>query len=90
MPDFVIQEAEIDRKLLGNDVYCKYNLAGLMRGDALARAQALQIQRQNGVINADDWAELEDYDPPAGGVGRHYIVPANMQILGEPPPAAAS
>lgn len=92
MPDFVLQEAEIDMKLLGGGLYSKYALGGLMRGDAVSRATSLQILRRNGVINADQWAELEDLNPPADGAGKIYIVEGNMQRLdqiGQPPAAAA-
>jgi HK97 family phage portal protein len=61
--------------------FAEFLIDGLLRGDSFTRAQALQIQRQNGVINADDWREIENMNPLPDGQGQTYIVPANMQKL---------
>lgn len=47
--------------------FLKFNMDVLLRGDPLTRAQVLQIQRQNGVINANEWREREDMNPRPGG-----------------------
>ena len=72
-------EQELDWKLFrGTDFFCKFNLDDLLRGDFLSRQLGYQIQRQNGVINADDWASAENRNPIGGVAGSMYIVPANM------------
>src|SRR5690625_2455533 len=43
--------------------YAKYNMAALLRGDSKTQAEILEIERRNGVINADDWLELTDRNP---------------------------
>lgn len=58
--------------------YCKFNLAGLLRGDAKSRAESLHMMRQDGVINADEWRELEEMNPQEGGVGKVYLINGNM------------
>jgi len=58
--------------------FFKHNMEGLLRGDAKSRSEALQIQRRNGVINADDWNEIEDRNPLPGDQGKKYIVEKNM------------
>ena len=78
MPDCVLQEQEIDSKILGGGLYCKYSLGGLLRADTKTRAEALQIMRRNGVLNADDWRDLEDWNPIEDGSGQMYIVEGNM------------
>lgn len=64
----------------------------MLRGDAQARAQALAIQRQNGVINADEWREIENRNAIADGSGKVYLVNAAMvtvdQLLNPPEPVA--
>lgn len=64
-----------DRK----DMFVKFNLAKLMRGDAKTRGVYYQIMRQNGVMSANDIRELEDLDPlPPGKGGDEYLVNGNM------------
>jgi len=58
--------------------FAEHLVDGLLRGDAMARAQALAIQRQNGVINADEWREIENRNPLPDGQGRMYLVLSNM------------
>jgi hypothetical protein len=72
-------EQEINWKLFaGTDIFVQFDLDDLLRGDFLSRQLGYQIQRQNGVISADDWAEAENKNPIGGIAGSMYIVPANM------------
>src|SRR6185437_10088371 len=72
-------EQELNWKFFrGTDFFCKFDLDDLLRGDFLSRQLGLQIQRQNGIINADQWAENEDKNKIGGVAGSMYIVPANM------------
>lgn len=91
-------EEEADFKLFGANragFFTKLELKGLMRGDFLSRQQGLQIQRRNGIISANDWARLEDYDE-IGKAGDVHIVEGNMMPLDAfleplaPPPAPAA
>ncbi len=90
-------EQEADYKFFGQNrqlFFTKMDLKGLLRGDYKSRQEGLQIMRRNGVINADQWALLEDMDPPgpANG-GDKYIVEGNMTTLeavGKAPVPAAS
>ncbi len=58
--------------------YVKFNVSGLLRGDAKSRAEALHIMRQDGIINADEWRELEEMNPIEDGSGKVYLVNGNM------------
>ncbi|GEA17508.1 phage portal protein [Moorella sp. E306M] len=58
--------------------YAKFNLSGLLRGDAKSRAEALHIMRQDGVINADEWREMEEMNPIEDGSGKVYLINGNM------------
>ncbi|SDC30688.1 phage portal protein, HK97 family [Sphingomonas sp. YR710] len=60
--------------------FLKFNLSGMMRGDYKSRQEGLQIQRRNGIINADEWRDLEDMNPRADAGGVQYIVESNMAI----------
>lgn len=76
-------EQEATYKLFGlnrSNLCVVFEVKGLLRGDQKSRQESLQIQRRNGVINADDWAEIEDIPRPRTG-GQIYIVEGNMTEL---------
>jgi len=58
--------------------YCEFNLDVHLRGDSMARAESLAIQRQWGIVNADEWREKENMNPLPDGQGEKYLVPLNM------------
>lgn len=62
--------------------HVKFNVEGLLRGDYKSRQEGLAIQRQNGVINADEWRELEERNPIPDGSGQKYLVNGNMIPIG--------
>lgn len=57
-------------------MFAKFNLEGLLRGDFASRQSGLQIMRQNGIIDGNDWAETENRNPFEGGDIR--LVQLNM------------
>jgi HK97 family phage portal protein len=76
-------EQEADYKFFGQNrqgLFTKMDLKGLLRGDFKSRQEGLQIMRRNGVINANDWARLEDMEE-IGPEGDLYIVEGNMTTL---------
>lgn len=82
MPRLVCWEQALVRDLLDGDegLFVKFNVSGLLRGDAKSRAEALNIQRRAGVINANEWRELEDRNPREDDGGDEYIVEQNMRV----------
>lgn len=64
--------------------YIEHNVDGLLRGDALSRAQALAIQTQNGALKVNEWRELENRDPVDGG--DQPRIPLNTVPIDQPPP----
>ncbi|MBO8183764.1 MAG: phage portal protein [Archaeoglobus sp.] len=83
LPIVTRHEQEMRRKLFTRQereegYYVKFNVDALLRGDAKARAEALAIKRQNGIINADEWRELDDENPIGGLAGSAYLVNGNM------------
>lgn len=81
-PWLIRTEQEVKRKLLSTSqdegFFAEFLVDGLLRGDAKTRNEALQIQRQNGIINADDWREIENMNPQEGGQGKKYLVNSAM------------
>lgn len=58
--------------------FAEFLVDGLLRGDIKSRSEALAVQRQNGIINADEWRELENMNPQPDGQGEIYLVNGNM------------
>lgn len=58
--------------------FAEFLIDGLLRGDYKSRQEGLAIMRQNGIINADEWRELENMNPQEGGQGKVYLVNGNM------------
>jgi HK97 family phage portal protein len=58
--------------------YAKFNVSSLLRGDYKSRQEGFAIMRQNGVINADEWRQLEEMNPQEGETGKVYMVNGNM------------
>ena len=66
MPHFVRWQQAIARDLLNprsfNTHFAVFKIDALMRGDMKTFNEGLQLQRQNGVINANQWRQLADMD----------------------------
>ena len=71
----LLTDAELDEGL-----YLEFNLSALMRGDYKSRQEGLQIQRRNGIVNANQWRDLEGWNPRDDEGGDQYIVEGNMAI----------
>lgn len=88
-PWFVRWEAAIKSRLLNDDerkIYkAEFNADALLRGDFLSRQNGLAIQRQNGIINIDEWRALENRNPLPDNAGQEYLVPMNMHPAGTDP-----
>lgn len=90
MPWLARIEQECKAQLLaGEDVFPEFLVDGLLRGDAKSRAESLAIQRQNGVINGDQWNDIENRNHAPDGSGAIYWMPLNYQAAATPESVAA-
>lgn len=92
-------EASMERDLLTPEdrragVIIRFNLEGALRADFKTRQEGLKIQREMGVISANDWRDHEDMNPLAVENGGEEIwrqgpsgQSANQNATSEPPPA---
>ncbi len=91
MPWMVSWTAALSKALLTDDEQKEYFFEFLtqafLRGDTVQRSNALAVQRQNGIINADEWREIENMNPLPDGAGEEYLVPLNMATAGGNNPA---
>lgn len=74
-PKIVLVEQTISDELLPGNYYVKFDRGGLLRGSNRERAEYLGIMRQNGIINANEWREIEDMEPIDGPEGEAYFNP---------------
>lgn len=58
--------------------FAEFAVTALLRGDTKSQAEALNMARQNGVVNADEWREMIGMNPQEGGTGKVYLVNGNM------------
>ena len=73
-------EQRITKELGPTDVYAKYKVEGLLRGDSTARANFYRVMREVGALSANDIRALEEMTPVDGG--DTYLQPLNMAPLG--------
>lgn len=84
-------EAAMERDLLTDDdraggVIIRFNFDSILRADFKSRQEGLRIQRDAGVINANEWREIEGKNPLSDeDGGDDYIRPANFTVAGETP-----
>lgn len=74
----LLAEAERDRLSITHDT------EPLTRGDYKSLQEALAIQRQNGVINANEWRRRVKLNPRQDDAGEDYYIPANMTNTSRP------
>ena len=83
LPWFTRWEQWLGKRLLTREerqqgYFVEFLLAGLLRGDAAARAAFYKTLRDMGVLNADEIREAENLNPLPNGQGKVYLVPLNM------------
>lgn len=62
----------------------RFNLDAELRAAFFERQQGLQIQYQNGIINANDWRERESYPPRSDPGGEEYLRSVQTQASSAP------
>ncbi|MFJ3811558.1 phage portal protein [Streptomyces sp. NPDC090073] len=78
-------EQRVQKELLTDGQYAKYQLGGLLRGDSAARATFYRAMRDTGAFSADDIRDLEDLTPIGGTEGGMHLQPLYMAPLGTDP-----
>lgn len=78
-------EQRVSHIIQPTNVYARYAVEGLLRGDSAQRAAFYTSMWNIGVLSTDDIRALEDWSPVPGGDIRYR--PLNMGQLGQPDPA---
>lgn len=81
-PWIVRWEQALDLCLLTEEqsgrLYFESMIEALLRGDPKAQAEVLALERQNGIINANEWRGIKNMNPQEGEQGEIYWQPLNM------------
>jgi HK97 family phage portal protein len=82
-PYLVRDEQEMNFKLFAGepDMFVEYNIDSLLRGDKKSRAEALEIERRNGIISANEWRKMENKNPIDSDYGNSFVVQMNNALI---------
>ncbi len=88
MPVAQAFEAAMERDLLTRDDYLRgvrirFDLDTVMRASFKDRQEGLRIQREMGIISANEWRVLEGRNPRPDEEGGEYLHPSNMVVDGD-------
>ena len=85
MPWLVRWEQELNWKLIApsqrDTFFVEFNVDGLLRGDAKARAEANKTRFMHGALNLDEWRAQDNDSPLPDGQGQRHFVPVNLTPL---------
>jgi HK97 family phage portal protein len=81
-------ERAIKRQLLGSEsdknMYAKFNVSALLRGDMKARTEAIVQQLQYGLLTINEARNLEDRNPIEEEIGDKPLLSHNLRPADEP------
>ena len=82
MPWITRWEQRLSMQLLTSaerrEFFVAFLVDGLLRGDIKSRNQALEIERRNGIISANEWRKTTDRNPRTDPGGDEYWQPLNI------------
>lgn len=71
----LISQQDRDRKISS-----AFDTKARLKGDMKSRSESLSIQRQNGIISANEWRAMEGMDARQDDGGDDYITPLNFRL----------
>lgn len=89
MPVAQAFESAMERDLLTDEdraagIIIRFNLDAILRADFKSRQEGLRIQKDAGVINSNEWREIEGKNPIEDDKGGNdYVRAANFVVAGE-------
>ncbi|AXQ93196.1 phage portal protein [Cereibacter azotoformans] len=73
------------RQFAADAYYFEHVTDALVKGDVKSRMEAYWLQRQMGMVNANELRRRDNLAPIEGGAGEEYWRPGNMTLAGTPP-----
>jgi len=68
---------------IGSGVFASFDTKARVKGDMKTRSESLAIQRQNGIISANEWRAMEGLDAREDDEGDDYMTPLNFRLSDE-------
>jgi len=89
--EVALEDALLTTEDINSGHIIRFNIDGALRGDFASRQNGLKVMREAGIINANEWREMENMNPISEeDGGEDYIRPLNMAPPGESPDAGNS
>ena len=87
LPRAIELEEECNRKLLPDspNLFCKFNMRALLRGDPKARAEHYDVMQKNGNYSINDVLDFEDLNRIGPEGDKHRVMVTTMAIEDPPP-----
>lgn len=86
------RESELNRRILRKsdkkNLFYRYNIDSLLRGDSAARAAFYTSMLDRGVFNIDEVRQLENWNNLPDDLGKAHYRPLNMVEIGKDPDPA--
>lgn len=77
-------ESELNMKVFTpdeqNNYFVEFQLDGLLRADAMSRAESNQIQLQSGALLLDEWRAMENRPAYPDGIGKKPLIMASQML----------
>lgn len=85
-PHYARVSQAVTRAFARDGHYFEHLTDALVKGDLKSRMEAYWLQRQAGMVNANELRRRENQPDIEGAAGTDYWMPANMLVAGAPPP----
>jgi HK97 family phage portal protein len=86
-PHYARFEQSATRLFAGQDQYFEHLTDALVKGDLKSRMEAYWLQRQMGMVSANELRRRENDPDIEGAAGTEYWRPGNMAVAGQPAPS---
>lgn len=83
-PHFTRVAQAATRQFAADGMYFEHVTDALVRGDLKSRMEAYWLQRQMGIVNANELRRRENENNIPGEAGTEYWRPSNMALAGQP------
>lgn len=88
-PHYARVAQAVGRTFAREGYYFEHLTDALVKGDLKSRMEAYWLQRQAGMINANELRRRENQPDIEGAAGTDYWMPGNMVVAGKPAPTPA-
>lgn len=89
-PHYARVSQAVSKAFANSGFYFEHLTDALVKGDLKSRMEAYWLQRQAGMVNANELRRRENRPDIPGAAGADFWMPSNMMVAGQEPPAKPS